>query len=106
MSLSIDEIIISTNHDSDKTDNRGLQAAIKIFLKLIKYIDIDKVKIMLPICKDFGEMLEKDVSMERWENKKRNRITQVEYILDYVYNNDKDKKVISILKDYLESLKL
>ena len=61
---------------------------------------------MLPICKDFGEMLEKDVSMERWENKKRNRITQVEYILDYVYNNDKDKKVISILKDYLESLKL
>jgi 5S rRNA maturation endonuclease (ribonuclease M5) len=106
MSLSIDEIIISTNNDSDKTDNRGLQAAIKIFLKLIKYIDIDKVKIMLPIRKDFGEMLEKDVSMERWENKKRNRITQVEYILDHVYNNDKDKKAISILKDYLESLKL
>ena len=106
MSLSIDEIIISTNNDSDKTDNRGLQAAIKIFLKLIKYIDIDKVKIMLPICKDFGEMLEKGVSMERWENKKRNRITQVEYILDHVYNNDKDKKAISILKDYLESLKL
>jgi hypothetical protein len=51
-------------------------------------------------------MLEKDISMERWENKKRNRITQVEYILDYVYNNDKDKKVISILKDYLESLNL
>jgi len=51
-------------------------------------------------------MLEKDVSMERWENKKRNRITQVEYILDHVYNNDKDKKAISILKDYLESLKL
>jgi hypothetical protein len=61
---------------------------------------------MLPICKDFGEMLEKGVSMERWENKKRNRITQVEYILDHVYNNDKDKKAISILKDYLESLKL
>jgi 5S rRNA maturation endonuclease (ribonuclease M5) len=106
MSLSVDEIIISTNNDADKTDNRGLQAAIKIFLKLIKYIDIDKVKIMLPICKDFGEMLEKDISMERWENKKRNRITQVEYILDHVYNNDKDKKVISILKDYLESLNL
>ena len=106
MSLSIDEIIISTNNDSDKTDNRGLQAAIKIFLKLIKYIDIGKVKIMLPIYKDFGEMLEKGVSMERWENKKRNRITQVEYIVDHVYNNDKDKKAISILKDYLESLKL
>jgi DNA primase len=106
MSLSIDEVVISTNNDADKTDNRGLQAAIKIFLKLIKYIDIDKVKIKLPICKDFGEMLEKGITMERWENKKRDRITQVEYILDYVYNNDKDKKTISILKDYLESLKL
>ena len=51
-------------------------------------------------------MLEKGITMERWENKKRDRITQVEYILDYVYNNDKDKKTISILKDYLESLKL
>ena len=106
MSLSIDEVVISTNNDADKTDNRGLQAAIKIFLKLIKYIDIDKVKIKLPICKDFGEMLEKGITMERWENKKRDRITQVEYILNYVYNNDKDKKTISILKDYLESLKL
>jgi len=106
MSLSVDEVIISTNNDSDKSDNRGLQAAIKIFLKLIKYIDIDKVKIKLPICKDFGEMLEKGITIERWQNKKRDRITQVEYILDYVYNNDKDKKTISILKDYLESLKL
>jgi len=106
MALSVDEVVVSTNNDADKTDNRGLQAAIKIFLKLIKYIDIDKVKIKLPICKDFGEMLEKGISMERWENKKRDRITQVEYILDYVYNNDKDKKTISILKNYLESLKL
>lgn len=106
MSLSVDEIIIATNNDADKTDNRGLQAAIKIFLKLIKYIDIDKIKIKLPICKDFGEMLEKSISMEKWENKSRNRINQIEYILDYVYNTDKDKKSISILKNYLESLKL
>lgn len=106
MSLSVDEVIIATNNDSDKTDNRGLQAAIKIFLKLIKYIDIDKIKIKLPICKDFGEMFEKRISMEKWENKSRNRINQIEYILDYVYNTDKDKKTISILKNYLESLKL
>jgi len=106
MSLSVDEVIIATNNDRNKTDNRGLQAAIKIFLKLIKYIDIDKVKIKLPICKDFGEMLEKGLSLEQWENKTRNRITQIEYILDYVYNTDKDKKSISILKNYLESLKL
>lgn len=106
MSLSVDEVVIATNNDSDKTDNRGLQAAIKIFLKLIKYIDIDKVKIKLPICKDFGEMLEKNISMDRWNDKSRNRINQIEYILDYVYNTDKDKKTISILKNYLESLKL
>lgn len=106
MSLSVDEVVIATNNDFNKTDNRGLQAAIKIFLKLIKYIDIDKVKIKLPICKDFGEMLEKSISMDRWNDKSRNRINQIEYILDYVYNTDKDKKTVSILKNYLESLKL
>ena len=106
MSLSIDKIIISTNNDYNKTDNRGLEAAIKMFLKLIKYIDIDKVQIKLPVLKDFGEMLEKKIDIQRWENKKKDRITALEYILQYVYNNTKDAKAVSILKDNIEKLKL
>jgi 5S rRNA maturation endonuclease (ribonuclease M5) len=104
MSLSLNKIYISTNNDQDKADNRGLLAAIKIYLKLIKYFDINKVEIRLPVVKDFGEMLEKDISIDKWINKKVNKISQVEYILKELYNNKSDKKIISLLEDYLEQL--
>ena len=104
MSLSLDKIYISTNNDKDKSDNRGLLAAIKIYLKLIKYFDINKVEIRLPILKDFGEMLENDISIDRWINKKVNKVAQIEYILKELYNNQGDKKQIALLKDYLEQL--
>jgi 5S rRNA maturation endonuclease (ribonuclease M5) len=105
MSLSLNKIIISTNNDFNKSDNRGLQAAIKMFLKLIKYIDIDKVHIKLPVLKDFGEMLEKKIDINKWENKRKDRIAALEYILDYVYNNTKDSKAVSIITDNIEKLK-
>ena len=106
MSLSLDRIIVSTNNDADKSSNRGLEAAIKIYLKLIKYFDVDKVQIKLPVCKDFGEMLEKEIPISQWSSKKINKINQVEYIIKYMYNNAIDKKQISILKDYVEQLKI
>lgn len=104
MSLSLNKIYISTNNDKDKLDNRGLLAAIKIYLKLIKFFDIDKVEIRLPICKDFGEMLEKDISMDKWLNKKVNKVNQVEYIINHLYNNGGNSKQISLLKDYKDQL--
>jgi len=104
MSLSLNKIYISTNNDKDKSDNRGLLAAIKIYLKLIKFFDIDKVEIRLPICKDFGEMLEKDISMDKWLNKKVNKVNQVEYIINHLYNNGGNSKQISLLKDYKDQL--
>lgn len=104
MSLSLNKIYISTNNDKDKSDNRGLMAAIKIYLKLIKFFDIDKVEIRLPICKDFGEMLEKDISMDKWLNKKVNKVNQVEYIINHLYNNGGNSKQISLLKDYKDQL--
>ena len=76
----------------------------KIYLKLIKFFDIDKVEIRLPICKDFGEMLEKDVSMDKWLNKKVNKVNQVEYIINHLYNNGGNSKQISLLKDYKDQL--
>lgn len=106
MSLSLDKIFISTNNDSDKSENRGLIAAIKIYLKLIKYFDPSKVQIRVPICKDFGEMLETDIPIYKWAEKKVNDVNQVEYIIKYLYNNKGDNKQISVLKDYLEQLKL
>lgn len=106
MSLSLNKIYISTNNDSDKSDNRGLEAAIKIYLKLIKFFDVDKIEIRLPIVKDFGEMLEKNIEIDRWINKKVNKKNQVEYIIKYLYNNKGESKQISLLKNYLEQLNL
>ena len=44
----------------NKSDNRGMQASIKNYLKLLNYyFDKDNVKICLPIKNDFGDMNEK-----------------------------------------------
>jgi len=103
VSQSLDKIIIATNNDVDKRENRGLLAAIKMYLKLIKFIDISKIEIRLPILKDFGEMLENNIDISRWENKKVGKKKQVEYIIR-VMEAQKDKKQLPILKDYLEQL--
>ena len=50
-------------------------------------------------------MLEKRIDMKKWEDKKKDRISALEYILDYVYNNTKDAKLTSILNDSIEKLK-
>jgi len=105
-SLSLDKIIISTNNDKTKDSNRGLEAAIKIYLKLIDSFDISKIEIRLPILKDFGEMLENNISMDEWQNKKINKVAQIEYIKKYLYNNKcaNSKNKIMLLKNYIEQL--
>lgn len=103
MSLSIDKIIIATNNDKDKISNRGLSAAIKIYLKLIKFFDVSKIEIKLPILKDFGEMLENNIDISEWVNKKISKKKQVEYIIKSLHNQKQDKNVL-ILENYLEQL--
>lgn len=104
LSLNVDKIIIATNNDKEKTDNRGLAAAIKMYVKLIKYFDISKVEIRLPMEKDFGEMLQSGIDMSKWENKKVNKKSQVEYIINHLYNNDNENSQLQTLKNYLEEL--
>ena len=70
MTLSPQSIIISTNNDLEKDQNRGLNAAIKNYLKLSSYFDYDKLSICLPIKNDFGDM--KDSDFKEWESKKNN----------------------------------
>lgn len=105
-SLSLDRIIIATNNDKSKESNRGLEAAIKIYLKLIESFDISKIEIKLPLMKDFGEMLENNVEIEKWQNKQINKIAQIEYIKKYLYNNKSNSagKKIMLLKNYIEQL--
>jgi len=102
ISLNIDKIIIATNNDIGKKTNAGRDAAIKLFLKLIKYIDIKKIEIRLPLKNDFGEMLENDIDINLWVNKNKSKQKQIKYMLDNY--NITDKKCVNILRDYLEKL--
>ena len=60
-------IIISFNNDEGKSDNRGMQASIKNYLKLLNFFDKDNIKICLPIKNDFGDMEKED--FKKWQDK-------------------------------------
>jgi len=66
-SISLQKIILSFNNDGDKDENRGLNACIKNYLKLLKVFDCNLIKICLPTKNDFGEMSSDDY--EAWNNK-------------------------------------
>lgn len=61
------QVIISFNNDTDKSENRGMDASVKNYLKLLNYFDPNHVKICLPTKNDFGDMDEKDFL--NWKNK-------------------------------------
>ena len=60
-------VFISFNNDNSTDDNRGLQASIKNYLKLLNYFDKDMIKICLPTKNDFGDMSTEDFI--NWKSK-------------------------------------
>ena len=103
LDICLEQITIATNNDYGKSKNAGRDAAIKILIKLIKYFDPQKVQIKLPLLKDFGDMLEQQVEINKWVERKINPFKQVSKILENK-RNIKDKKCVKILEDYLEKL--
>ena len=109
LSQDLDQIIIGTNNDKS---NVGLHAAIKIFIKLLNYFDITKLRINLPISNDFGDMQQEGVNFtEKWYNKpldKEKQISKIYSILkstegmDIIKNKTERKKKINFLKDLIE----
>lgn len=109
VSLDLDRITISTNNDSNKSKNRGLEAALNMYIKLSQFFDLSKIQIKLPRIKgyniqDFGDILEKKLDINDWYNIKINKKKQLELILNSIYNNNKHKTLINLLKDYLFQL--
>ena len=52
--LGFSKVIISLNNDLGSPENRGLDSAIKNYLKLFSYFDYEKIRICLPTSNDFG----------------------------------------------------
>lgn len=68
MGLGAKKIIISTNNDFDKKNNVGAKAAVDIFIKLLSYVDREKLVISLPYrAGDFGEISEEN--FEVWKKR-------------------------------------
>ncbi len=70
ISINPKTICLSLNNDSTSKENRGLNASIKNYLKLLSYFDPSKIKICLPVKNDFGDMDKNDY--ECWFKKKNN----------------------------------
>ncbi len=109
LSHELDQIIIATNNDKS---NVGLHAAVKIFIKLLNYFDITKLRINLPTSNDFGDMQQEGVNFkEKWYEKpldKEKQISKIYSILkstegmNIIKNKTERKKKINFLKDLIE----
>jgi len=103
-SKTLDKIYISTNNDISSSENRGLIAAIKNYLKLAKYFDLDNLTIKLPQnANDFGEMYKSGYNITNWLNRDIDQNKQRDYIHNFVSKNSHlfnktDKKMAQKLK--------
>ena len=65
--LNSPRLILSFNNDSSSSENRGLQASVKNYLKLLSHSDPAKICICLPVKNDFGDMTSD--CFEKWRTK-------------------------------------
>ena len=86
-------IIISFNNDADKELNRGLEASIKNYLKLLNHFDPHKLQICLPTKNDFGDMETSDFKEWRAKLAKVNGTIQHQMLTRMATTMYKDKKI-------------
>ena len=93
LNLNFKHVFISFNNDFEKKENRGMEAAIKNYLKLLNYFDKDSIKICLPDKNDFGDMSEKD--FKNWRSK-----------VSLIKDLDQTPKIIKLSNKLKENSKL
>jgi hypothetical protein len=86
LQLNISKIYLCFNNDSSSDQNRGMDACIKGFLKLLNFFDPENIKICLPTKNDFGDM--KDTDFVDWSNKMKliDESNQVPKVVSYCQN--------------------
>ena len=89
-SKSIQRIFISTNNDRDSRENRGLTAAIKTFIKLSAYFDLERLIVKFPTApyNDFGDAHCDGYDFNKnWLEKEYDQAKQLSYICDFIKDN-------------------
>jgi hypothetical protein len=85
MRFNVSKIYLCFNNDMGKEDNRGMNACVKNFLKLLNFFDKDSIKICLPTKNDFGDMSDQDFI--KWKEK-----------MSFIDDNNQIPKIISFAK--------
>jgi hypothetical protein len=101
--LGLDKVVISFNNDSDKDQNRGLEASIKNYLKLLSYFDKDKLLICLPTKGDFGDMSTGEARSWLKKAESMDVNLQRESILKFVGNSSAFSKALRKNLKYLNN---
>ena len=89
-SKSINRIFISTNNDRNGRENRGFTAAIKTFIKLSAYFDLDRLIVKFPTApyNDFGDAhCDGHDFNKHWLKKEYNQGKQLSYICEFIKDN-------------------
>lgn len=88
-SLGNPRIVLSLNNDFDKDSNRGKIGCYKSLLKMLNFIDLDRIILHLPTEKDFGDMNAKQIM--KWFLALKNK--------DNSFNKENYKKdILSLIK--------
>jgi len=103
---SIDHVYIATNNDDNSEKNRGFIAALKSFIKLSNYFDLERLTVKPPPkpYNDFGDAHVGGYDLNNWLTKDIDKSAQLNYIVDFVKNNSsnftkKEIKTTLILSD-------
>lgn len=98
------KVILSFNNDFNKSDNKGMNACVKNYLKLLNYYDMDNIKICLPTKNDFGDMNELDFA--KWKEKLKliEETDQVPKIISFAKKLDKSNGIPKVLRKNLNIL--
>lgn len=93
-SLEPTKIVIVSNNDYEKSVNVGKNAAIRYFLQLSDFFNLEKISIKLPNLNDLSESHEKD-KFKEWDQKEIDDIKQKKAILTQL---EKDYKILNLPK--------
>ena len=100
--FNVDKVYLSFNNDAGKDDNRGMNACVKNFLKLLNFFDAESIKICLPIKNDFGDMNDDDFI--KWKDKMKfiDESNQIPKVISFAKKlqkqNGLSKKLVQQLK--------
>lgn len=89
------KIIIAFNNDLDKSENRGLAAAVKNYLKCLTHFHPEKLMLCLPTKNDFGDMNEDDFLEWRQKRSKiyESPIEQQKFLLEKANKMGQNKEL-------------